>query len=251
MTDQHHQQQQTDREVLDAVREEYAKARADPGNAGRAAFAVLLETGSMNPIHRQHVKILDIAAQCLERDHNVKAVLGVLSPSCDFYVRSKLRAEAIPFRDRIAMARLAADEHCRTGAGAASSTALRIVASEWEGRQPSFVDFPDVRERLQDEVKRVVRGPTVKVLFVCGIDHFERCGLAYGHVPCVAVQRPPYTTREVSNLQRDVYVINAGAVEGAADVSSTEMRSRRTKHEPIDDLTYSSVAAYLHKIAWI
>lgn len=240
---------QTEETTLDALEEEIKKAKADARNEGKKV-AVLLATGSFSPIHRQHVTMFDIAAKWLEREHGIRVVMGVLSPSCDAYVTAKLRKEAIKFSERSEMARLAVEEHARRTAGGGGGNGVRIVVDTWEGTQPFFVDFPDVHEHLTRAVRARFRDDVWGVLFLCGIDHFERCGLGSGFIPCVAVQRPPYQTRAASDPRRGVFVCNTADIEGA-DVSSTEMRKRREKHEPIDDLTFSSVADHLRKIGWI
>src|SRR6266496_4104605 len=72
---------------------------------------VLLTTGSMNPIHKQHYNNFEIAKREIEsRLSKVKVIAGYISPSQDCYVFGKLGKYAIPIDKRIEMCKLAVDK---------------------------------------------------------------------------------------------------------------------------------------------
>jgi len=219
-------------QLLDLVQTRLAVAQQDPAAAGKE-LAVLLSTGSLDPVHRQHLRIFDIAARALRTQYNIEPVLALLSPSCDAYVVSKLGPEAIPFVHRLRMCELACAEH---------RGEVPVAVDPWEGLQPSFVDFPEVHERMTWVLKTRLPAAKLHCLYVCGIDHFERCGLAFYH-DVVAVARPPYSTSARSVPDRRIFIVERDT--DAAGVSSTEIRKRIAANEPVADLTFDSVAAYL------
>ena len=50
---------------------------------------ILLTTGSFNPIHRMHLKMLDIAYKHLLSLKNYNILCAFISPSSDVYVKTK------------------------------------------------------------------------------------------------------------------------------------------------------------------
>lgn len=51
--------------------------------------AVLIATGSFNPVHKMHINMFEIAKKYLENEHNYKVIAGFVSPSHDLYVKKK------------------------------------------------------------------------------------------------------------------------------------------------------------------
>jgi nicotinic acid mononucleotide adenylyltransferase len=208
------------------------RVQSTPPVTGRFR-AVLLSTGSMNPVHVMHLRAFDAAAKFLSERCSIDPVVGFVSPSSDDYVRAKLGKEAIPFVHRFRMCDLACADHN------AVAGAFPVVADPWEGLQPHFVDFPGVRDRLAAVVK--AEFPEVLTLYLCGGDLFTKCRLA-GWDRCVAISRPGFRLAGQTVPARHVYICqDAQYADFFADVSSTEIRKRRREQRPIADLTYPSV----------
>jgi hypothetical protein len=55
--------------------------------------------------------------------------------------------------------------------------ALHIECDPWEGMHDGFVNFTEVRDRLAHVIAATFPGSGLRVLDVCGADHFTRCGL--------------------------------------------------------------------------
>lgn len=224
---------------LDTLRE---KLNSHPQIEGRQR-GILLTTGSLNPIHRMHLTIFDIAAKHLSEECNIDVLLGFVSPSCEQYVQNKLGQEAIPFDQRFQMCNLAVSEHNQS-----EYKNVDIEVDPWEGLQnPEFIDFPEVRARLDSLIQKEFPQENLIVFYLCGLDHFLKCRLDnWNNV--IAVVRPPYTIQLQNDPSRGIYLLFDDRME---DVSSTEIRKRREKHLSISDLTFSSVENFLKEIQWI
>ena len=77
-----------------------SSARPAAGTAGKAAAAVLLLSGSFNPLHRSHVACLETAKVAHEKRTGVPVMAAWIAPSSEAYVRHKLRNEALSLRER-------------------------------------------------------------------------------------------------------------------------------------------------------
>jgi nicotinic acid mononucleotide adenylyltransferase len=221
------------------------KVLETPSVPGRTR-AVLLCTGSLNPVHVTHLKVFDIAAKLLKEQYSVDCLVGFLSPSSDLYVQDKLGVNALSFRDRHHMCVLSCQEHN------ADPNLLHVECDSWEGLQPDFYDFPTVRERMRSFIDEQFPNSGIVVLYVCGSDHFVRCRL-YGWFDCVAIGRPSHPMTTESDPARGLYLFQVSD-EGYADLfgtaSSTEVRRRIANKEPLDGIVYPSVAKYLAKIRY-
>jgi len=181
---------------------------------------VLLSTGSLCPVHLGHVKNLELVRKALEQSR-MAVVGGFISPTHDGYVRNKYlssflgddkeaRKEGwLDMRQRLELVQLAvADSDW-------------IVADGWEVEQDAFIDFPQVAEAFQEELRRLF--PDCKLLYVCGEDlgrRFYDQGLSNGVSTCV-VTRPGHGQLSQNIGEYDGnYVVQGGYM----DVSSTQVR---------------------------
>ena len=103
-------------------------------------LAILLTTGSLNPIHTGHIDMMNFAKDELERLDNGKyrVIGGFMSPSHDGYVSTK--ASYIRSYDRIEMTKLAVKD------------SLWIECDEWECNQKDFIDFPQVCQAFSTQI---------------------------------------------------------------------------------------------------
>jgi len=230
-------------------REEYQRMVAAQDSAAstpslRLEVGVLLTTGSYNPIHLAHVKMLEIAKKTLESHQQedgqrIWISAGFLSPSHDEYVTGKLGRNAIPFKDRANMIDIAT-EHSDF-----------LACDRWEGSQSHFIDFPSIaralvirlnsptatsllkeillRDSEQAQTKQnstlstssssVSPSPAhlknlieqlsirVRVYYVCGADHFLKCSGAWRdpQYSVVCVQRKGYEIHDFESQVERYY----------------------------------------------
>eukprot|EP01046_Picozoa_sp_COSAG06_P022934 COSAG06_NODE_1801_length_8362_cov_6.524991_2_plen_237_part_00 len=125
---------------------------------------LLVACGSFSPPTLMHLRMMEVARDCLMREHGVATVRGVLSPvGASYHLKDDLASVA----DRLAMCELAC----------ASSSWLSIDG--WEASQPDYVRTGAVL----DELARRLRGAPhqrpagaasdAQVRLVCGADLLE------------------------------------------------------------------------------
>jgi nicotinic acid mononucleotide adenylyltransferase len=192
-----------------------------------------------------HLGLLDIAAKSLRDHFAVDSLVGFVSPSSDIYVGRKLGADTIPFLDRYRMCVLSCQAHNAV-------EEFHIECDPWEGMQPSFVRFPNVRDRLQQVIGSEFPGEGLLVLYVCGADNFMNCSL-WNWNNCAVVNRVNWDIGTTSDPARGLFVCRICDERYAAvfsDASSTEVRRRIANREPLFGLVYPAVAAYLERIRY-
>jgi nicotinic acid mononucleotide adenylyltransferase len=70
-------------------------------------IAFLVLSGSFNPVHTQHVHLLEVTKQHLEK-LGWKIIAGFMAPSSEAYVGKKLGGHALSLNQRIMLCKLAA-----------------------------------------------------------------------------------------------------------------------------------------------
>eukprot|EP01006_Ploeotia_vitrea_P060315 TRINITY_DN75679_c0_g1_i1.p1 TRINITY_DN75679_c0_g1~~TRINITY_DN75679_c0_g1_i1.p1 ORF type:complete len:248 (+),score=15.50 TRINITY_DN75679_c0_g1_i1:95-838(+) len=176
-------------------------------------LTVLISTGALNPVHKGHVRMLQLAANALQSTH---AVVGcALSPSHTSYVQSKGLSHTFSAKDRCRMIDAACSEE---------DGGRLLCCDSWECDQTHFVDFPSVRrsleQRLNTELADALQGRKLQVKYVCGEDHVHKCRLYYANwVVCIR------RTHEFgNNWPEDVRCTLVEGDPSLLDASSTAVR---------------------------
>ncbi|CAF1366557.1 unnamed protein product [Adineta ricciae] len=227
--------------------------------ANEANNCVLITTGSLNPIHRSHLKNISLVKAYLEKhkDRPLNVLAAYLSPSHDSYVRHKLgEADWISGAERSDLCHYAI-KHDKL------EDFVSVSKGELECR--GFVDFDQVIIQLErflnhelHKSQSIISHP-LKVVYVCGLDHFNKCPyvetLAEAkNVACAVIYRLGASDDRIKRLQernsKIYYITLDDERETLVDISSTEIRKRYRdsfQQTDTDEITYPFVQKYLTK----
>lgn len=172
-------------EALDAICQKVDSATA----RGCKALAVVVLPGSLNPVHSEHLRTLDLV-RCHLECQGIAVVAGFLQPSSDAYVMGKLGPEwAMRLEDRITACELAAEENAR-------GHDCEKWIHAWRSGQTNGFFVPSTVEKFLNAAVPNQRGAHLELpitaYMVCGADLVQRCG-GWRHPapsPVVVLARP-------------------------------------------------------------
>jgi nicotinic acid mononucleotide adenylyltransferase len=119
-------------------------------------LAVLVMSGSFNPVHAQHIRALEAARMALERAGWAVAG-GFLAPSSDAYLKGKLTSQISSLNRRI--------ELC----GLATQVSDWLSVFPW-GEFSSYKTCTRLREQLERECAGLLKGRSLTAIEVMGSD---------------------------------------------------------------------------------
>jgi hypothetical protein len=127
------------------------------------------------------------------------------------------------------------------------ANSIKIFIHEWEGKQKYFVDFPQVIAEINSQL--LDNGiENVKLLYVCGMDHYIKCKSDLYH-NVVVIDRKPYKSHGNKNKddKKNIYFIND---ESSEPFSSTSIKEfyKNGDYESIKKITFNSIYQDIIKI---
>jgi len=127
---------------------------------------VLLTQGSMNPIHKQHVNILEVAKKEVEiQSPDSKVIGGFIATTSDDWVKGKLGEEAATLEQRTEMIKLAVKD------------SNWIDIDEWGSKPTKGIALKTTEHLstyLNNNPEILKYSQNIKVFYVCGEDLVER-----------------------------------------------------------------------------
>jgi nicotinamide mononucleotide adenylyltransferase len=223
-------------------------AALDKDSIKEKKLFVLVSTGSLNPVHRMHVEMFNVAKAHLEQQKDNIVIGGYLSPSHDYYVSGKLGVYHMPSHMRIELCnRAVQDSNCKDW----------LMVDQWECDQETFVNFDGVVKNVDKVLKKTLPDVTINVLYVCGADHAIRCNMAclknFGFICCARPGSSKDVNQVAKNRGYDKMFVNNRPFyyyvpTDLEDISSTAIRQdMMTGGRKLEEFTFPSVAEYLRK----
>lgn len=208
---------------------------------------VLLTTGALNPIHLGHIEQFERARAALD-ERGYATIGGFLSPSHDAYVRPKM-SSMLPPGSSLEMQFASGRDRLRL-VSVATDASDWLSASSWEVNQPGFRDFPDVLEACDTSIRAAgfLSRPQDCVMYVCGDDHYTKCGLRSGIPTARGTYSVVVIPRGVSIEKKGTahaIIVSSTDVSPAAHLSSTKLRAALNAGDDIKAMVPPALVAYL------
>lgn len=213
---------------------------------GRKQFAVIVGSGSFNPITRMHLRTFYVAKQCLEKNNDMIVLGSLISPAHSTVVRERYRTaptEILPSPHRLAVAQVAVEE------------SKWLSVDPWEITRRRGMDYLSLLEHVTELLKKNFADidGEIRVLYLCKANAVPRISsqaLRRNNYGVVCVCRPPESDQLIENLGSRwkglLYVAEDDAIVDASmgTVSSRRVRDRLKAGEPVEQLVGDAVAAY-------
>ncbi|CAM9123895.1 unnamed protein product, partial [Choristocarpus tenellus] len=229
------------------------KQGLDRSNAEVRPKALLVGSGTFNPVHKLHLRRFYLARHFLEEHVGMKVVGGIVSPSHPTLVRQRYRvkaAEIIPPKHRLAMARAAVGNNSW------------LTVDPWEITRRRIMDYMSVLEHVRDVLHDTFPGllANITILYLCPASQVLKLNptlLRVGGFGIITVCRPLERERLIQQLSppfaRIVHVVEDLAILSAEleKTSSTAVRACLKEGKLVDGMVGRAVAHYIkdHRLA--
>eukprot|EP01041_Mallomonas_annulata_P015255 gene15255-32321_t len=213
-------------------------------------FAVIVGSGSFNPLTRMHLRTFYIAKQAIEKSTDMIILGSLLSPAHASQVRERYRTcpiEVIPSPHRLAIAQLAVEE------------SKWLAVDPWEITRRRAMDYLSLLEHVQKLMEVDLANVNIRILYLCKanmVPKISPAALRKNNFGVVCVCRPPDSDNLFDSLGSRwtglLYIAEDTAIVDASmdTVSSRRVRDKLKANEPVDQLVGDSVATYFkaHRI---
>lgn len=169
----------------------FAKRFVAPGveDTENRWLAVILTTGSFNPVHKGHLDMMEQGKLAVEANGGF-VLGGYISPSHDLYVGMKLKGEALSAKHRLQLCEMAVED------------SNWMMVDGWEALEVQYpVNFTDVIVHLEQYLSaHIATHKPIHIVYVYGSDHtrFSLTFVSRGKGVCL--NRPGYEEK-LQNFQ--------------------------------------------------
>jgi nicotinamide mononucleotide adenylyltransferase len=117
---------------------------------------ILLLNGCFNPIHNNHIRLLELSREHLNSLNIYHVIGGYISPTHDASIQRKLSDIPITWQNRLEMCRLAVQD------------SSWIMVDEWQISQEKNHGAQQSKQHLNDYLKKLY--PSIEIISICGGD---------------------------------------------------------------------------------
>jgi len=221
-----------------------------PSKMGVRKLAILVGSGSCNPLTRMHMRTYFLAKQFLEQKAGFIILGSLLSPAHSSTVRERYRtnpSEIIPSPHRLAISQLLVQD------------SKWFSIDPWEITRRRAMDYLSLLEHHTEVLKEFFPDFDIKILYLCKptmVAKISPQSLRSQNFGCVCVCRAPESDQLRSSLSAKwnslIWVIEDTAILDASMdlVSSRNVREKIKNGDDIADMVGDTIQAYVrnHKI---
>mmetsp|Transcript_20043 Transcript_20043/g.28796 ORF Transcript_20043/g.28796 Transcript_20043/m.28796 type:complete len:434 (+) Transcript_20043:129-1430(+) len=207
-------------------------------------FAIIVGSGSCNPVTRMHIRKFFIAKQCIESSSDIFVLGSLLSPAHPHLVRQRFRSftrEIIPAPHRLAVAQLSVKD------------SIWVSVDPWEITRRRVMDYLSLLEHVSCMIQSEFLGFKIKTLYLFKANMLPNLSARalrqadYGAVcVCRAAEYDQLRNSMRSEWRGVLWVAEDTAILDASmdTVSSRKVRAAVKAQEPLQHLVGGIVANY-------
>ena len=222
----------------------------NPQTMGQRKFAVIVGTGSYNPLTRMHIRTYLLAKQFLESRTDYVVLGSLLSPAHPSLVRQRYRTcplENMPPLHRLAIAQMCVE----------SSKWMSV--DPWEITRRRSMEYSSLLEHVSSMMQHNFPSIDIRVILLCksnAIPLISPAVLREGNYGCISVCRPTEAEQLRNSLSKRwngmIYIADDTAILDTSleAVSAKKVRNKLKAGEPIEKLVGTKMAEYMteHRI---
>lgn len=226
-------------------------SRVKSGKSRPKTLAVIIGSGSYNPLTRMHLRTFYVAKQYLEKYHKFEILGALMSPTHASVVRHRYRtcaSEIIPPSHRLALAQLCVQD------------SNMISVDPWEITRRCAMDYLSLLDHVQKMLSNLFPDVYIKLFYLCKSNFVPKLsieGLRKNNFACICVCRAPEADQVKSSLGSRcngvVFIAEDTALLDASldTVSAKKVRDRLKEGKDVEELVGKSINDYIifHRIA--
>ncbi len=222
----------------------------NPQTMGQRKFAVIVGTGSYNPLTRMHIRMYLLAKQFLESRTDYVVLGSLLSPAHPSLVRQRYRT--CPLENMPPLHRLAISQMC-------VEQSKWMSVDPWEITRRRSMEYSSLLEHVSSMMQHNFPSIDIRVMLLCksnAIPLISPSVLREGNYGCVSVCRPTEAEQLRNTLSKRwngmIYIADDTAILDTSleAVSAKKVRNKLKAGEPIEKLVGTKMSEYMkeHRI---